>query len=152
MPNHVDNTLTITGPLDQLQLFIEKAASQDPNHPSALSFTQFVSPLEVDPVGFVKDWYLWSVEHWGTKWDAYDVSEPTLDENRKRVTFTFTTAWASPDAALIAMSDQHPELIFTCSSEQEWGEGATTVYRAGDSDLARTWSRRSDRPRSLARR
>ncbi|EKX37445.1 hypothetical protein GUITHDRAFT_116408 [Guillardia theta CCMP2712] len=39
------------------------------------------------------DWFLWTYEHWGTKWD---VSDPTWERNDLSFHLKFETAWAPP--------------------------------------------------------
>lgn len=148
MPNHVRNNLVATGPLHELTRFANQAASDS----QSISFEKFIDPVNVDPIGYIKDWYDWSVRHWGTKWDAYETGELTIDVGRSKLQVQFLTAWSTPNAALITISEQFPELTFTVDSEQEWGEGETYTYRDGIETQTRVWSTRSKGPRSLARR
>lgn len=148
MPNHVRNNLVATGPLHELTRFAHRAETDD----QAISFAQFVNPINVDSAGYVADWYGWCVNHWGTKWDAYDVGPLTIDVGRSKLQVQFVTAWSTPTHALVAMSEQFPELTFTVDSEEEWGAGETHVYNNGASVPSRVWETRSQGPRSLARR
>ncbi len=50
------------------------------------------------------NWYDWSIEHWGTKWNAYAVSEPTITTRSLR--YRFDTAWASPEIVMQALADR----------------------------------------------
>ena len=52
-------------------------------------------------------WHDWNIQHWGTKWNAYDV---TLEDN----TVTFNTAWSHPTEILLALSRLYPEAEFSC--------------------------------------
>jgi len=47
-------------------------------------------------------WYPWSLEHWGTKWNAY--SQTIEDESLR-----FDTAWSTPKKIFMALSAKHPE-------------------------------------------
>lgn len=47
------------------------------------------------------DWYSWSVENWGTKWNAIGIDIEN-DEN----VFTFDTAWSPPDHWFDALNDK----------------------------------------------
>lgn len=47
--------------------------------------------------GGLPSWYEWSIKHWGTKWNAYDVSR----KNPRLV--TFQTAWSMPKGVILAM-------------------------------------------------
>ena len=51
------------------------------------------------------DWYSWSIDKWGTKWNAYS-TEDNGDE------IVFQTAWSCPDGVLIALSQQYPDVEF----------------------------------------
>ena len=53
-------------------------------------------------------WYSWRLKNWGCKWNAYD-QDATLNETGK---FTFQTAWAIPDAWLIALSKKWKDTVF----------------------------------------
>ena len=39
------------------------------------------------------DWYKWHINHWGTKWDAYDCYTKI---GKSYIQFVFSTAWAAP--------------------------------------------------------
>lgn len=59
-------------------------------------------------------WYEWSINHWGTKWNAYDCSpcEPVDGHAELR----FSTAWSAPHPILQRLSEQFPTLVLT----HEW--------------------------------
>lgn len=48
------------------------------------------------------DWYGWSVEHWGTKWNAYEVSWREPKHGGQSCVVSMQTAWSPPMAALVA--------------------------------------------------
>jgi hypothetical protein len=150
MPNHVSNTLVITGSAEEREQFVALAANEDED--TSLSFAKFVDPQYVDPQGYLKDWYDWSVKHWGTKWDAYDVSLPEYDEADSSVSYNFLTAWAAPIPAITAMSKQFPNLTFTLTSEQEWGEGEILVFTGGFYSARGVWATRAQRSKLLINR
>jgi hypothetical protein len=50
-----------------------------------------------------KDWYDWSVNNWGTKWNA---SDSYVDGN----TLHFQTAWSVPEPVLIKLSELFPKI------------------------------------------
>ena len=39
------------------------------------------------------DWYKWHIDHWGTKWDAYDCYTKI---GKSYIQFVFSTAWTVP--------------------------------------------------------
>jgi Ferredoxin-like domain in Api92-like protein len=78
-------------------------------------------------------WYDWNIRNWGTKWDV-SVSDdnehpntymegPTPNGDNLVVFYNFDTAWGLADAALITLSSQYPDLLFTLSFEEETGWG-----------------------------
>ena len=121
MPNWCSNTIEIQGTKEQVNKFVSFLDEQ-----SGKNWFNFFRPCPqelVDTVsGFVgedkqsahetqqkmniekhghADWYSWSVDKWGTKWncDAQDwvkVENPSGDESS--VTFWFDSAWSPPTA------------------------------------------------------
>lgn len=57
----------------------------------------------------VRDWYSWSIQNWGTKWNAYDIEVRRLSEDT--VEYYFDTAWSCPAPVLDELSRQNPDLI-----------------------------------------
>jgi hypothetical protein len=165
MPNHIENHLTIEGPQPDIDAFVKKAAStnRDGILGHAMTLNAFVPmPSDVfrgsltmeDQVRTKgRNWYDWSIENWGTKWDCYESTfrkevDPILDQlaeaasgKRKsgvvygRVLFTFQTAWAGPDPVIKAMSEQHPTLKIKHEYSDEDSSGSNhgrNVYENGD--------------------
>jgi hypothetical protein len=143
MPNHVYNTLTIEAKnQEDLDAFLQKAKHED----REFSFWNFVTPPqealdsgEYHAIhGFVEgkdsgnthnNWYNFNNREWGTKWDAYDVDVLRDVPNQPSYLFAFTTAWAHPYPVFVAITEQHPELEFefTWQEEQGWGGEAIGV-------------------------
>ena len=107
MPNHVFNTLKVTGPLEALNAFKEKAQHDD----DKFSYWNFKTPPQesIDSGeyhgthGFVKgeevgqtpnNWYNFNTREWGTKWDAYDVY---VEASAPKAFYAqFSSAWSPP--------------------------------------------------------
>jgi len=53
-------------------------------------------------------WYDWRVNHWGTKWDAYDVV--VTDDDPESVEIEFNTAWSPPEPICAAIRDEYPDV------------------------------------------
>lgn len=76
------------------------------------------------------DWYGWSCENWGTKWNACNTQIP--DPETAEV--YFETAWSPVPQVMLALSEQH----FECAFEYEYAEEQSgnfaghCVYEAGD--------------------
>ena len=56
-------------------------------------------------------WYDWRVNHWGTKWDCYDVV--VTDEDPDQFEVEFNTAWAPPEPICHAIRDEYPDLAIS---------------------------------------
>ncbi len=63
----------------------------------------------------VPTWYEWCIQHWGTKWNAYYVSE---DRNSAENTIAFNTAWSAPHVILKKMSEMFPDVTI----EHKWAD------------------------------
>lgn len=60
------------------------------------------------------NWYDWSIQHWGTKWNAGEC-DLTVTDNSIRI--DFTTAWAPPSPVLQAIAER-----FECYVVNGWYE------------------------------
>ena len=54
-----------------------------------------------------KDWYTWSVDKWGTKWNAYD------QVSNEDGSITFQTAWGTPYPVMLALSLKYPDVVIS---------------------------------------
>lgn len=61
-------------------------------------------------------WYEWSINNWGTKWNAYECS--ALDLDGESAELSFWTAWSPPHPILMRLAEQYPELSFS----HEWAD------------------------------
>jgi hypothetical protein len=78
------------------------------------------------------DWYNWNINNWGTKWDvavSHEEENPNtymedaVNGENHVVYYNFNTAWSRPMPALIKLSEQYPDLLFTLTYEEETGWG-----------------------------
>jgi len=65
--------------------------------------------------GYV-DWYQWSIDNWGTKWNSYDVS---IHRSPSTLEIVFNTAWSFPLPVFAKMQEMFPDLAFTTHSVDE---------------------------------
>jgi hypothetical protein len=111
MPNHCNCHVTVIGHKEDLDEFEEHQ----------LSFQHFVPrPVEAEA-----DWYTWNVQHWGTKWEAWDYELKERDENFLVV--DFTTAWAPPIAFFEALLQRYPRCWLKCIFNEESGMAGVWV-------------------------
>ena len=86
-------------------------------------------------------WYDFNVREWGTKWDVAVSSEDkspntymedTANGDNHVVYYNFETAWSRPMTALVKLSNQYPDLLFTLSYEEETGWGGECEILRGE--------------------
>ena len=86
-------------------------------------------------------WYDFNVREWGTKWDVAVSSEDkspntymedTANGDNHVVYYNFETAWSRPMTALMKLSSQYPDLLFTLSYEEETGWGGECEILRGE--------------------
>ena len=154
MPNWSSNRLYVTGKPEEVKEFTDTLGTADANGmESDFSFHQTVPmpsnvargnlPFGEEPV---LNWYDWSIENWGTKWDACDV-EPDISVMIKAevvlaiaakdeslcIDIGFETAWAPPTDWLENVSKKFPKLHFEIAySEQGMGFCGTVVAINGE--------------------
>lgn len=107
MPNWCNNSTTISGnkeQIDKFEAFLnEKSGKEwfDFFLPCPKELTDVDSPNKTDNVNELiekyghGDWYSWSVENWGTKWNT-DAQDWSRDGDS--ISFWFDSAWAPPTA------------------------------------------------------
>lgn len=59
-----------------------------------------------------EDWYNWSIQHWGTKWDICDVYFENQAEEDS-LEFSFSSAWAPPVEAFQTWAVNDGRVQFT---------------------------------------
>jgi hypothetical protein len=85
-------------------------------------------------------WYNWNIRNWGVKWDvavSEDEKYPDtyMEEHdngeNKVVYYNFNTAWSRPLMAILKLSEQYPNLLFSLSYEEETGWGGEMEFLRG---------------------
>ena len=74
-----------------------------------------------------KDWYSWSIANWGTKWNAYEIS----DEGDS---IRFDTAWSTPAPVVEKLSEMFPTITIKLEfADEDFGYNCgSVVFLAGD--------------------
>lgn len=70
-----------------------------------------------------KTWYEWSVNNWGTKWNA---SDSYLEEEDGDLVYHFNTAWSFPEPIMEKLLEKYPTLHFEGEAIEESGAFAFT--------------------------
>ena len=143
MPNHVYNTVTITGDEDDLLRLKRLLSMPQPIQLSKgefdnliFNFHSLITPdqsiwdeyygskpkgqsLEESLKFASNHWYDWNIRNWGTKWNAYDesISDNLSDESVKSyyITYEFSTAWSAPAGIIEALAKKIHELKLNVS-------------------------------------
>src|SRR5579859_5771119 len=145
MPNVCYNELTVKGPKEEIDRFLEAAIGK-PVPPQAEGMPlslQSLFPMParldaIDPVGPYdegENWYTWRVENWGTKWDVMETSVfRRIDAGEACI--AFGTAWSPPEKAFTKrIALDFPKLTFVLhfdepgmgfAGEREWRGGTLT--------------------------
>ena len=104
MPNWCNNSLTIShkdaDTLDNLMAQIRADGDE--------RLFQHIKPMpeelrDTTSPSDSPNWYDWSCDNWGTKWDACSVDYEEYDDSI--VTFSFDTAWSPPLPVYEALAD-----------------------------------------------
>lgn len=69
-----------------------------------------------------RDWYHWSIDQWGTKWNSYEFC--VVSDAPCRYEFVFDTAWSFPEPIFRQLAILYPSLIFAVKCIDEgmaWG-------------------------------
>lgn len=91
--------------------------------PWGLGITQETSDRLRREYGF-NNWYDWAIANWGTKWNAYDVGEWSIDEGADghgRATIYYETAWTPVTELWLKVSKNYPTLEFFHEFADEGG-------------------------------
>lgn len=109
MPNHILNRIAIEKQEKYLEV-VEFMKSKE----HSFDFNNLVPMPEkiILSMGKNDDWYQWSVENWGTKWNAYDI------EKWENI-IEFQTAWSHPYPVIVAMSKRFPDVTFNIEYADE---------------------------------
>lgn len=154
MPNHVESSLDIKGPVEDIEKLLEFIKGKDQwGHPSLFNFHAVIPmPKEIVEANRKdqKDdrWYHWSVENWGTKWGAYSVSVyRKLPTNSLRFIQTiskknpkgaarilFQTAWSPATPVIQKLTKMFPSLTVSYAYVDEGG-GFASLEKWKDGQL-----------------
>ena len=115
MPNHVKTIVRMTGDQESIKKLLESHTKLN-QHGLRFDFETII-PMpdnifrgdlgreEREKYGR-NNWYDWSVENWGTKWNAYEFN--IIGKGK----FVFQTAWSFPDPVIKRLSEIYPNITF----------------------------------------
>jgi len=110
-----------------------EVGSFEMERPMGLGITQAKYDEFILKYGYA-DWYDWSIFNWGTKWNAYDVTEWSINEGHWNgenysATIYYETAWSPATALWLNVSKDYPTLDFYHEFADEGGSflGSETI-------------------------
>ena len=130
MPNWCENSLTVTGEIEEIRKFKEENTIIVDGK-LTLSFNLMVTLPEEEK----DNWYDWHCAHWGTKWDLNRFSRCKVKEVDNVLNFKFFTAWSPPEKWVIYVSPYYPDLSFELKyAEAGYDFSGRTVIQNGTKD------------------
>lgn len=124
MPNYVYSAFNVTGDGTERDRFRRLMFRPVPPAdtgalPGTETIFDFQAILPMPPEGERQQGYeRWASEHWGTKWNAFDLD---MQVSEDRIWFQFTTAWDFPTPVFEALAAEFPTLVFAGSSYEDNG-------------------------------
>ena len=109
MPNYTINTLIVTGDTKNLRRFREAAKGGESDLSLNSLFPMPEGLKDTDAEEDTPNWYDWSVENWGTKWDVDGKLISAFDDCLE---YSFKSAWNPPMEWLEKVSKDYPTLRF----------------------------------------
>jgi hypothetical protein len=108
-----------------------KLGAFEQSGPMGLGITQAKYDEFILKYGYA-DWYDWSIFNWGTKWNAYDVTEWSINECSEytaSATIYYETAWSPATALWLNVSKEYPKCEFYHEFADEGGAflGSETI-------------------------
>ena len=115
MPNHCYNKIRITGETDALMRMRDYLKSDE----SVFDLESIIpAPADIEDNEELIDWR-W--EHWGTKWNTYEV---ILDEDDESLEYTFYTAWSPPKPPIEVLREIFPKSYISAFYDEPLMEDA----------------------------
>jgi hypothetical protein len=138
MPNHCFQTLSVTGPTEDVNAFHARVEGAKSIADAFLPFPKELEGEEVknadgEVIGrvFTDEGYAWTINNWGTKWGDYDtdiISPPSDTDGEGHVSYSFTSAWSPFDTGLRKISEMFPTLLFSLTYKEEGNDYIGAAY------------------------
>jgi hypothetical protein len=131
MPNWVSNSVSVVGDKKRVKEFRKKhfTPKKEFDFETVIPMPESVFKgnlgIKEREVHGSNNWYDWSIENWGCKWNAGNTQ---LYSDKIRVSkevavleFSFDTAWALPEPIYKKLAEMYPDLSITVSFDEESG-------------------------------
>jgi hypothetical protein len=137
MPNWCENQLEVRGPEKSMEKFQKesKGKKHDLTMKSTIPMPDYIyqgdlGEQEQKQYG-ENNWYDWSRNNWGTKWD---VEGTLIYQDNNRLEYEFLSAWAPPTVWLQKVSRLFPDLYFELKYVEE-GMDFSGIAMANNGEL-----------------
>ncbi len=140
MPNWVSHRITCTGSKNVLEQLIQGITTTE-NNDTVIDFNRII-PMPALVFGEAlnreqqdkmpnRNWYDWSLEHWGTKWNACHSKIGRITS--ETVIIYLDTAWSTPAPVFERLAWLFPELQFDIGYIDEgWGFAGKVTFKKGE--------------------
>lgn len=135
MPNFCFNSFELTGPIDKIKALWEAAQQENRGLLNAMVPMPEELRNTTAPSDDGHDWYTWSVNNWGTKWDVqtYDLELVENDNDTASIVGSFNSAWAPPIQAYDTFLEENDDCTIFSSYDEE-GMSFCGIYENGLDD------------------
>lgn len=168
MPNWCNNNITIEGPISKIEPIWNKATADEDwagllnamvPMPVELRETKKGSgdELQTEVYDGATNWYDWSVNRWGTKWDVSPEGLEFHDNGDGTAVIEgwFDSAWAPPTEAYRTFTEENPDCSISASyhesgmdfggfwvnGDDEYLEGLTEEYKLPEDEQSDLFKR-----------
>ena len=155
MPNHVESSWLIKGPIEDLEKLLDTIKGKNWHGDKSIFTPHKIIPMPQELITASDDakseklsaWYDWSVKNWGSKWEPYEVSiHKWYPPNSLRLIndlankgpvpgklyIHFQTAWSPITPVIQKLSEMFPTLHFTYAFLDEgMGFAVIQTYQEG---------------------
>lgn len=159
MPNWVTNKVRLTGNKKDVESFKEKHFTIDEDKEKQFDFETIIPmPKNIFRGNLGQEernlygnnnWYDWSIENWGTKWNSRNccIYDTFNSKDNSELNFSFDTAWSFPFQIFTELAKQYPNMEFEVEfADEDVGRNCGSVSiingemtfddRDGDEDFA----------------
>jgi hypothetical protein len=126
MPNWCDNYVEIKGPkkiLDEIEDIVKEENNDKERKHGLLNY------LKPMPVEEKDNWWQWSIDNWGTKWDITEFYGATRKDDK--LCFSFQSAWGPPEEAFDYFYDEKEDVSIDLKY-YEPGMDFAGIFKDGD--------------------
>ena len=159
MPNWVHNSTKIIGEKKAVENCVASLEGEDEDgYPNVFDFEK-IEPMpedvrNTDPDRVLGDgpknrnnWYDWSCDNWGTKWNSCnaDVNNRFEDGDNHVIEIDYDTAWTMPVPVWDKLAKKFPKLEFRHKFDEEMQHFyGVAIYKNGKLDEKKSWQKEYD--------